>query len=62
MAVTLNMVLDQIKEDLTAQNQSGTEKGILYFESNLSKISDPVLENALMNKYSDLGIQKITEQ
>ncbi|MFY2156476.1 hypothetical protein ACOSZF_12490 [Cytobacillus firmus] len=62
MAVTLNMVLDQIKEDLTEQNQSGAEKGILYFESNLSKVSDPVLENALMNKYSDLGIQKIAEK
>ncbi|MDD9310177.1 serine hydrolase [Cytobacillus firmus] len=57
MAVTLNMILDQIKEDLTAQNQSGAEKGKLYFESNLPKVSDPVVINALQKKYNQLNVQ-----
>lgn len=56
MAVTLNMVLAQIKSDLASQNQAGAEKGIVYFESNLSYVSDSVLKKALQDKYNDLDI------
>ncbi|MBN8201492.1 serine hydrolase [Bacillus sp. NTK034] len=57
MAVTLNRVLAQIKSDLSAQNQAGAEKGIVYFESKLSQVSDSVLKKALQDKYNDLDIQ-----